>query len=138
MVKTLSAAQRVFIVQFVKFGIVGVIGYFVDYGILEFCVRVLGTGPYLGRVFSFLFGASTTWICNRLFTFRGQGSGHAGRQWAKFVVVCLGGFVLNCGTYALLITYVPFVYAHLWIGVAAGSVAGMFFNFFAARKLVFR
>jgi len=59
-------------------------------------------------------------------------------QWAKFVTVSAGGFVLNYGTYALLIATVPYVDKYPAIGVAAGSIAGMFFNFFAARKVVFR
>ena len=136
--KQLSAARRALIVQFLKFGIVGVIGFIVDVAVLMFATRVLGMGPYAGRVLSFVIAASTTWLCNRLFTFRGQGSGHAGMQWARFVTVSAGGFVLNYGTYAALIASVPFVHAHLVLGVAAGSIAGMFFNFFFARKVVFR
>ena len=95
-------------------------------------------GPYAGRLVSFFVAASVTWICNRLFTFRGQGGGHAGVQWAKFLIVSAGGFVLNYGTYAVLIATVPMVHAHPALGVAAGSIAGMFFNFFAARTVVFK
>ena len=135
---TLSAAQQKLIIQFLKFGVVGVIGFLVDIGVLTFCMRELGTGPYAGRLVSFVIAASTTWICNRLFTFRGLGSGHMGAQWAKFVTVSAGGFVLNYGTYAVLIASVPFVHEHPALGVAAGSIACMFFNFFAARRVVFR
>ena len=134
----LSAAQRLLIVQFTKFGIVGVVGYIVDVGVLALCMHAFGLGPYVGRVFSYIFGASTTWICNRLFTFRGQGSGHAGVQWAKFLVVCIGGFTLNYGTYAVLIANAPLIREYPPLGVAAGSLAGMFFNFFVVRRVVFR
>ena len=134
----LSAARRADFVQFFKLGLVGVVGYIVDIAVLAFCMHAFGMGPYTGRIFSFLAGASTTWICNRLFTFRGQGSGRAGTQWAKFVAVCAGGFALNYGTYAFLVATVPLVRAYLPLGVAAGSLAGMFFNFFAAKRLVFR
>lgn len=132
-----GAAQQELLVQFVKFGIVGVIGFLVDYGVLSLGVE-LGLGLYVGRLVSFLCAATTTWFCNRLFTFRGKGSGHAGVQWAKFVVASAGGFVLNYGTYAALVTYSAFVRNHLILAVAAGSIAGMFFNFFAARKVVFK
>ena len=134
----LSAARRTLIIQFLKFGLVGVIGYVVDVGVLKISMYFFGAGFYVGRLFSFFFGASTTWICNRLFTFRGQGKGHAGVQWAKFLVVCIGGFILNYGTYAALIATSPLIREYPSLGVAAGSVAGMFFNFFAARKVVFR
>jgi putative flippase GtrA len=98
----------------------------------------LGAGLYLGRAISYLTAATTTWALNRAWTFRGRGSGPAGQQWALFVVVNLGGFVLNYGTYAALVTYVPLVAAHPVLGVAAGSIAGMFSNFFLSRRLVFR
>src|SRR5271170_3502242 len=124
----LSVARRILIIQFFKFGMVGVVGYIVDVGVLAVCMHVFGMGPYVGRLFSFLFGASTTWICNRLFTFRGQGSGHAGVQWAKFLTVCIGGFALNYGAYAILVATMPLVREYPPLGVAAGSLAGMFFN----------
>lgn len=129
---------RALVTQFFKFGIVGVIGFLVDTGVLYFCIHVLDLGPYVGRVISFLAAVTTTWICNRLFTFRGQGAGSIHQQWVKFLLVCTGGFVLNYGTYAALIATQPVVHDHPVLGVAAGSIAGMFFNFFASRRLVFR
>jgi putative flippase GtrA len=60
------------------------------------------------------------------------------RQWALFLLVNLGGFVLNYGTYALLVSLVPVVAANPVLGVAAGSIAGMFSNFILSRQVVFR
>jgi len=123
--------------EFLRFGTVGGIGFVVDTAVL-YGALALGAGLYLGRAISYVMAASTTWALNRAWTFRGRGSGPAGQQWALFVVVNLGGFVLNYGTYAVLVTYVPLVAAHPVLGVAAGSVAGMFSNFFLSRRLVFR
>lgn len=134
----LTAAQRLLIAQFFKFGLVGVVGYIADVSVLTFCTSVLGMGPYVGRLFSFLASASTTWICNRHFTFRGQGQDHAGLQWAKFVAVSIGGFCFNYGTYAALVASMPLAHNNLFLAVAAGSLAGMVFNFSASRHLVFR
>ena len=126
------------LLQFIKFGLVGVVGFLVDAGVLRFCMTELGMGPYAGRIVSFMAAVTATWLCNRHFTFRGQGSGSTRAQWARFVAVCLGGFVFNYGAYALLIATQPVVAAYPVLGVAAGSLAGMFFNFFASRRLVFR
>lgn len=123
--------------EFLRFGVVGGIGFVVDTAAL-YGALALGAGLYLGRAISYLTAATTTWALNRIWTFRGRGSGPAGQQWALFVVVNLGGFVLNYGTYAALVTYVPLVAAHPVLGVAAGSIAGMFSNFFLSRRLVFR
>jgi putative flippase GtrA len=123
--------------DFLRFGVVGGIGFVVDTAVL-YGALALGAGLYLGRAISYLTAATTTWALNRIWTFRGRGSGPAGQQWALFVVVNLGGFVLNYGTYAALVTYVPLVAAHPVLGVAAGSIACMFSNFFLSRRLVFR
>lgn len=123
--------------EFLRVGTVGVIGFLVDTGVL-YGMLGLGAGLYLGRAVSYVSAATTTWALNRAWTFRGRGTGPVHRQWALFVVVNLGGFVLNYGTYALLVAFVPLVAAHPVLGVAAGSVAGMFSNFFLSRQLVFR
>jgi putative flippase GtrA len=114
----------------------------VDTGVLYLATQFLHLDPYTGRVISFLCAASASWLGNRLFTFRDRHQMTLGKQWLAFVLVSAGGFVLNYGTYALLITYVPVI--RNWpiegwpvLGVAAGAIAGMFFNFSVASRLVF-
>lgn len=137
--KTLLLRHRLLVTQFLKFGMVGGLGFFVDAGVLMLAMKGLGLGPYAGRVVSYLSAATFTWALNRHFTFRGQGkAGHAHRQWAKFVVANLAGFAANYGTYALLVAYVPLVAATPVIGVAAGSIAGLGINFTASRLFVFQ
>jgi putative flippase GtrA len=46
--------------------------------------------------------------------------------------------VLNRGTYALLVTFVPLCAEQPVYAVAAGAVAGMFVNFGLSRRVVFR
>ena len=124
--------------QFFKFGLVGIVGFIVDAGVLYLCMTFGGMGPYSGRVVSFILGATSTWICNRLFTFKGHRSKDPAHiQWIKFVIVSMGGFTFNYGTYALLIAHTPLVASYPVLGVAAGSIAGMFFNFFVSRRVVF-
>jgi putative flippase GtrA len=101
-------------------------------------MKIFGLGPYVGRLISFLIAVSVTWIGNRLFTFRRKGTSAAHIEWAKFALVCAIGFALNFGTYAALIAGVPFIAHAPVFGVAVGSLVAMFFNFFAARRLVFR
>ena len=63
-------------------------------------------GLYGAGLVSYLVAATGTWLCNRLWTFRGSGGGPAHRQWARFLTANAVGFVLNRGTYALLVTFV--------------------------------
>lgn len=123
--------------EFFRFGVVGTIGFVVDTSVL-YAALALGAGPYLGRVPAYLAAATTTWALNRAWTFRARSNGSVGRQWALFVAVNMLGFALNYGTYAACVAFIPTVAAHPVIGVAAGSIAGLFSNFFLSRLLVFR
>jgi putative flippase GtrA len=124
------------LMEFLRFGVVGTIGFVVDTAVL-YAGLALGLGLYGGRAISYLVAATTTWALNRLWTFRGRGDGPVHQQWALFLLVNLVGFAMNYGTYAALIAFVPLVAAHPVLGVAAGAIAGMFGNFVLSRQLVF-
>ncbi len=124
--------------EFLRFGTVGTVGFVVDTSVL-YGALAMGAGLYGGRAISYVTAATTTWALNRVWTFRHRGGGQqVHRQWALFLLVNLGGFVLNYGTYAALVTFVPLVAANPVLGVAAGSIAGMFSNFILSRQVVFR
>jgi putative flippase GtrA len=124
------------LVQFLMFGTVGTVGFLADTATvysLRYSLGLYGAGAVAYGV-----AATVTWLLNRLWTFRGQGSGPAHHQWARFLVVNLGGFVLNRGTYTLLVTFVPLCAAEPVYAVGAGAIAGMFLNFSLNRTMVFR
>jgi putative flippase GtrA len=124
------------VMQFLRFGVVGTVGFVVDTAVL-YAGLAAGLGLYSGRAVSYVAAATTTWALNRAWTFRGQGDSPALRQWAVFLAVNLVGFACNYGTYAALVTGVAFVAQHPIIGVAAGSLAGMIGNFLLSRRYVF-
>ena len=125
------------ILQFLRFGVVGVAGFLVDAGVLTAMIW-LGLGPYAGRVMSYLVAASTTFAFNRAWTFRSASrEAPVASQWGRFLLLNLIGFAANYGTYAALVAGTAIVAAHPVIGVAAGSLAGMFINFGLSRRYVF-
>ena len=134
---TLGPERFQLLMEFLRFGVVGTIGFVVDTAVL-YAGLAIGLGLYGGRAVSYLAAATTTWALNRLWTFRGRGDGPLHQQWALFLLVNLLGFAMNYGTYAALIAFVPMVAAHPVLGVAAGALAGMFGNFVLSRQLVFR
>ncbi len=120
-----------------RFGLVGVVGFLVDAGVLTLALA-LGSGPWLGRGLSYLAAASTTFALNRAWTFQSRiGGGDPMRQWLLWLVVNLVGFACNYGTYAALVLWVPLVARYPVLGVAAGSLAGLFGNFLLSRRFVF-
>jgi putative flippase GtrA len=124
-------------VQFLQFGVVGVIGFVIDtatvYALWKF------VGLYVAGFAGFFTAASGTWFCNRLWTFRhlpGRDAWHV--QWARFLAANFTGFLINRGVYVLLITFVDFAARVPAVAVGAGALAGMLLNFNLSRKVVFR
>ncbi len=128
--------DRAIATQFLRFGTVGAFGFVLD------TATVYGLRPLLGLygagVLAYLVAASVNWVFNRVWTFRGVGRGPAHRQWLRFLATNLGGFVLNRGTYAALVTLVPLCATQPVLAVAVGSLAGMLVNFSLSRTIVFR
>jgi putative flippase GtrA len=134
--RIVGPVRALLLMEFLKFGVVGTIGFVVDVSTVYATRSFLGL--YGAGVAAYLVGATGNWILNRTWTFRGKGSQPAHRQWAMFLVANLAGFVLNRGTYALLVTFVTLCATQPVWAVAAGSIAGLGANFFLSRRLVFR
>lgn len=127
---------RALVTQFLRFGVVGTAGFVVDtsvvYG-LRGAIGLIGAG-----LASYLVAATLTWALNRVWTFRGRGSGAAHRQWLRFLLANMAGFVLNRGTYVALVMLVALCARQPVLATAAGALAGMGVNFALSRAVVFR
>ena len=131
-----TPARLILAAQFIRFGAVGLIGLIIDTATVYGLRHQLGL--YGAGMAAYVVAASSNWVLNRIWTFRGHGSGPAHRQWAMFMITNLAGFVLNRGTYVLLVTFMAAAAAQPVIATAAGCAAGMFVNFTLSRRLVFR
>lgn len=123
--------------QFLRFAVVGAIGFLIDAGVLQLLL-LLGEGPYLGRVVSFLAAATGTWILNRRYTFRAGRTRPLHREWLQYLSLMVVGGVVNYATYAACLMNSALVRQFPVIGVAVGSVAGLLVNFLTSKYLVFR
>ncbi|HUN42479.1 MAG TPA: GtrA family protein [Acetobacteraceae bacterium] len=131
-----TEARIQLLVQFLMFGTVGTFGFVIDTCIVYSLRGQLGL--YGAGFASYFVAVTFTWLCNRLWTFRGQGEGPAHQQWARFFAVNLVGFTLNRGTYVLMIAFVPICRQQPIFATGAGAIAGMFMNFGLSRAIVFR
>ena len=123
------------VAQFMRFGVVGGIGFVLDTATV-YALRAR-FGLYDAGMVAYLVAASSNWVLNRAWTFRGLGSGPAHRQWARFLGANLVGFMLNRGAYSAMVAFVPLAARQPVFAVAVGAVAGMFVNFALSRRLVF-
>lgn len=123
------------IARFARFAGVGVLGFVVDSATL-YAGLALGLSLYTGRIASYLVAASFNWYLNRRVTF-GSTDRRFVREWARYLLANAVGGLVNLGVYALLVATLPIVARMPVLGVAAGSVAGLVFNFLLSWAVVF-
>jgi len=134
--RTFTTERLALLRQFIRFGTVGAVGFVFDTGTVY---ALKGwAGLYVAGAVAYFVAATVNWALNRVWTFRGQGSGPAHRQWALFLVANGLGFVFNRGTYFLLITVSALCVAYPVLAIFAGMMVGMLLNFHLSRTVVFR
>lgn len=123
--------------QIFFFAVAGVIGLLVDVAVLYAAKGLLG--PFYGRAVSFFAAVIATWLVNRSLTFGARHSGLNRRnEFTAYFTLMLAGGAVNYAVYSALVLALPLVRQHLFLGVAAGSLAGMAVNFLTSRYLLFR
>ena len=125
--------------QFLKFSMVGGVGFVVDAGTYFILTHYLGGGLVTSRfVSSLVFGMTATFLLNNFVTFRGHGSGSLLSRYVKFATANIIGNLLNVGTHATLIENLDLFHRTPMLGVIAGTFVGLIFNFTGSKYFVFR
>ncbi len=119
--------------KFVKFGLVGFSGVFVDFGITGLCREIIGLNQYVANSTGFLAAVVSNYTLNRVWTFRSRDPGVAA-QFSKFLVASLIGLGLNNG-----IIYVLHEQAEVLFYVAKliATALVMLWNFWANYTFTF-
>ncbi len=117
---------------FVRFVVVGVIGFVVDGGGTWLLVRA-GLPPLAARVPALASAIVVTWLLNRTLTFRVEAP-KSQAELTRYAVVALSSALLNFLLYGALVTagVTPF------LAVALATVTLLLYSFFAYRRVVFR
>ncbi len=121
--------------QFFRFVIVGVIVFIINAVSVE--LMSAQVGPIYAQLVAFPMAATIAWWLNRRYTF-GCSARSRRQEWIRYIASNSIGWVVSNGVYFLLVLQSPLFYHHPFIAVAAGSVAGMFFNFYASKYFVFK
>jgi len=124
--------------QFVRFCIVGCIGFVIDASIVYWVVTYFGVDPYLARIVSYVSATTATWKLNRRFTFPQNLNQRLRREWSYYITANAIGGTANFITYVVCLSYFQDINIGIIIGVAAGSAVGLAFNFSASKWWVFR
>ncbi len=82
--------SRTFLVKFIKFGMVGFSGVFVDFGITYVCKEWLRIQKYIANSIGFIVAASSNYFLNRVWTFKSQNPDVA-TEYTEFFIISLVG-----------------------------------------------
>ncbi len=132
--------------QFGKFAAVGTLNSFVDVGVLNLEILLLGAPGVWGyRIFksvSFLAATTNSFFWNKFWTFNAEEPATA-RETVKFYAVAVVGFLLNVGIASYVFSGVarpaslsPNVWAN--VGALAGIAASFLWDFLGYKYLVFK
>mgnify|MGYP001812470458 CR=1 FL=1 len=105
-----------------------------DAAILTLFTDVVGASPYLARLFSIMIAMVVSWQLNRRITFA-VGTPSTLHEFARFAAVSWGAQVINYGTFAALITWLPTLWP-VW-ALIAGAALAMFASYAGYRFGVF-
>lgn len=86
--------DKIFLLKFIKFCIVGFSGVFVDFGITYFFKEVMKFQKYVANAIGFTTAATTNYILNRLWTFNSHNP-HVFLEFSRFFIIALIGLGIN-------------------------------------------
>jgi putative flippase GtrA len=86
--------SKTFLLKFLKFGLVGFSGVFVDFGITYLTKEKLNVPKYLANAIGFTTAATTNYILNRIWTFESSNP-EIGWEYTQFLTISLIGLGIN-------------------------------------------
>lgn len=87
--------MRKLIEQFMKFGVVGVIAFFIDYGLLAFCTEILGINYLVSATIGFTVSVVFNYIASMRYVFTHREDMSRRREFIIFVVLSVIGLIIN-------------------------------------------
>ncbi len=118
---------REFLFKFLKFGLVGLSGVFVNFGITYVCKEWLKLNKYLSNILGFIFAATTNYFLNRIWTFQSTNP-QIGSEYAKYFAIALVGLGLDTLTVYLLNGKLNWTFYHSKIFAVGVSTLWNFFG----------
>lgn len=108
--------------QFMKFGVVGVCAFVIDYGLLAFCTEVLHVDYLLSATIGFTVSVVFNYLASMRYVFRHKEGLSRRREFAIFAALSVAGLLINN--------------AILWAGVELAGVHYLVVKIFATAVVM--
>ncbi len=83
------------IAQIMKFGIVGVLAFVIDYGVMVFLTEVFGLNPVVSATISFIVSVIFNYIASMRYVFSHKEDMSRSREFVIFIVLSVIGLIIN-------------------------------------------
>lgn len=120
-----------FVLKFLRFGVVGFSGLFVDFGITWLLKEVARWQKYLSNAIGFIAAASSNYMLNRLWTFQSTNPNVA-FEYTGFIFIAVLGLAINTLMLWILVSRVRM---NFYVSKVFATAVVMIWNFVA--NLVF-
>ena len=97
----LMELNKELLLKFLKFGVVGFSGVFVNFGVTWFFKEICKLNKYVSNIFGFVFAATTNYLLNRWWTFQSTNP-QVGTEYAKYFLISIVGLGIDTLTVYLL------------------------------------
>jgi putative flippase GtrA len=132
--------------QFAKFGAVGALNSFIDFGILNLLIFLfsIGSGLWFSifKAISFLCATTNSYFWNKYWTFESSNKPKVSEAAKFYTIAIIGGF-LNVSVASLIFSGInrpEYISVNLWANVAAlgGILSAFIWNFLGYKFVVFK
>jgi len=125
--------QQEVLFKFIKFGVVGFSGLFVDFGLTWISKEKLKIQKYLANAIGFTFAATSNYYLNRVWTFKSLNPEIA-LEFSNFIFVSLIGLAINTLILWLIVSKLKF---NFYLSKVFAIIVVMLWNFFANLLFTF-
>ncbi len=129
------AAYRPQVARFLRFTVVGGIGFAIEASVITLLGRWFGWDAIASRAISFPLAVLATWLLNRVYTYRSDNP--PVEEGARYFAVQVVGALSNLATYAACIRYLPGMGSWPVLCLAVGAAVGLVVNYALSSALVF-
>ena len=125
--------QEDVLIKFIKFGIVGFSGLFVDFGLTWISKEKLWIQKYVANAIGFSFAATSNYFLNRNWTFQSVNPEIA-IEFTQFIIVSVIGLAINTLILWLIVSKLKF---NFYLSKVFAIIVVMLWNFFANLLFTF-